>query len=72
MGNIAELMLEGVVCQLCSVFIGGGGPPDSLDRPCGYPRYCIDCGGDPECNGAVLKKVKKDGKAKNKKKERKK
>lgn len=34
MGEIAEMMLDGTLCQLCGVYMGD-------DR--GYPRTCRDC-----------------------------
>lgn len=34
MGEIAEMMLDGTLCQQCGQFIG---------RPCGYPVTCDDC-----------------------------
>ncbi len=34
MGEIAEMMLDGTMCECCGVFIG---------RPVGYPRYCREC-----------------------------
>ena len=35
MGEIAEMMLDGTLCQVCGSVIDGDTP--------GYPRYCIDC-----------------------------
>lgn len=34
MGDIAELMLLGVLCEYCGCYVG---------EPVGYPRYCEDC-----------------------------
>lgn len=34
MGEIADMMLDGTLCQECGVFIGG---------PVEYPRTCGDC-----------------------------
>ena len=34
MGEIADLVLDGVICQQCGCFIGD---------PAGYPRDCEDC-----------------------------
>lgn len=31
MGEIADMMLDGTLCEHCGAFIG---------NPCGYPRYC--------------------------------
>jgi hypothetical protein len=36
MGEYAEMMLEGIVCEGCGEFMGGGAP--------GYPRRCRGCG----------------------------
>lgn len=36
MGEYAEMMLEGIVCEGCGEFMGGGSP--------GYPRRCRGCG----------------------------
>lgn len=38
MGEIAEMMLDGTLCQVCGSVIDGGTP--------GYPRYCEDCAKD--------------------------
>lgn len=53
MGEIAELMGEGVLYQECGVLIDGDDWPNAEEMACGYPGYCFDWGGDPECNGAV-------------------
>lgn len=37
MGETAELMLEGVLCQSC------GGLVDEMGDGDGYPRNCADC-----------------------------
>nr|DAX39360.1 MAG TPA: DNA directed RNA polymerase, 7 kDa subunit [Caudoviricetes sp.] len=34
MGEIAEMTLDGTLCQECGAYIG---------EPCGYPRSCEDC-----------------------------
>jgi len=34
MGEIADMMLDGTLCQTCGTFI---------DNPCDYPRYCAGC-----------------------------
>jgi hypothetical protein len=34
MGEIAELILEGIVCEYCGIWIG---------QPVGYPRPCEEC-----------------------------
>lgn len=38
MGEIAEMMVDGTLCQRCGVFLDGDSP--------GYPRYCQDCAED--------------------------
>lgn len=38
MGEIAEMMLDGTLCQRCGAFLDGNSP--------GYPRYCKDCAKD--------------------------
>ena len=38
MGEIAEMMLDGTLCQVCGGIIDGDTP--------GYPRYCEDCAKD--------------------------
>jgi len=35
MGEIAEMMLDGTLCEWCGVYIEGDAP--------GYPRLCRDC-----------------------------
>ena len=37
MGEIADMMLDGTMCQGCGVWLHGG-----EDGP-GYPGYCSDC-----------------------------
>ena len=34
MGEIAEMHLDGTLCECCGEYLG---------KPCGYPRYCRDC-----------------------------
>ena len=34
MGEIAEMHLDGTLCERCGVYLG---------QPVGYPRYCSDC-----------------------------
>ena len=45
MGEAAEDMLEGIVCQICGVFFD-----DFLEgeEPPGHPRTCEGCGGDED------------------------
>ena len=39
MGEIAEMMLDGTLCEACGVLIIGEG-----EEPAGYPQYCSeDC-----------------------------
>jgi len=40
MGEIADMMLDGTLCQGCGVFLHDGG-----DGP-GYPSYCDGCAAD--------------------------
>ena len=40
MGEIAEMMLDGTMCQGCGVFLFEG-----ADGP-GFPMFCEGCGGD--------------------------
>lgn len=37
MGEIAEMMLDGTLCESCGVFLEASGP--------GYPRRCRSCSG---------------------------
>ena len=46
MGDIADMIQNGDLCQECGVFIDDG-------MACGYPRYCEECGGDPDVNLAA-------------------
>ena len=34
MGEVSELILDGVLCELCGVYI---------ELECGYPRKCVTC-----------------------------
>lgn len=38
MGEIADLMLDGALCEQCGGAISDGAAP-------GYPRLCAECGG---------------------------
>ncbi len=40
MGEIAEMMLDGTMCQVCGEFMNIGG------EPAGYPVTCAGCGDD--------------------------
>ena len=35
MADVSEMMLEGILCQSCGVFIN--------EEACGYPVTCEDC-----------------------------
>lgn len=37
MGDVADMMLDGTLCEGCGVFLN--------DYPPGYPCYCDDCTG---------------------------
>jgi hypothetical protein len=37
MGDIAEMMLGGTLCECCGLYIG---------KPIGFPRRCADCSPD--------------------------
>jgi hypothetical protein len=37
MGEIADMMLDGTLCEECGVYL------DDDEGACGYPRYCEDC-----------------------------
>jgi hypothetical protein len=37
MGDVADMMLDGTLCQTCGEYLG---------NPTGYPRSCRSCGGD--------------------------
>lgn len=39
MGEIADMMLEGILCQYCGEYLGDGD---------GFPQSCSCCGGDDE------------------------
>lgn len=47
MGEIADMMLDGTLCEMCGVFLN--------EEPQGYPCRCEDCeaeddGTDPEAD----------------------
>lgn len=35
MGNVVDLVLDGILCEACGAFVDGNAS--------GYPRKCIDC-----------------------------
>ena len=45
MGGMAEMHLDGTVCECCGEYLG---------EAVGYPRRCSACGADPSCTGAVI------------------
>ena len=46
MGEIADMMLEGLLCECCGVYLG---PDDSEEfEPTGVPTPCEDCKQDRE------------------------
>jgi hypothetical protein len=59
MGEIAEMHLDGTLCERCGEYLG---------RPVGYPRYCRDCWKDMDneekqmYNAIYGKKDKKNAK----------
>jgi len=34
MGEVADMMLDGTLCECCGTYLG---------KPVGYPRYCENC-----------------------------
>jgi len=51
MGEIADMMIEGVLCQICGEYQGEGG---------GFPVTCGGCSGDTMNGGAHSKASKKE------------
>jgi hypothetical protein len=43
MGEAADDILDGTVCQLCGQFLANGGD--------GFPQTCVECGGDAQLIG---------------------
>ncbi len=39
MGEIADMILDGTLCEVCGQYIG---------EPCDYPRTCADCKEDEQ------------------------
>ena len=39
MGEISEMIEEGILCQVCGVALING----PKDKPCGYAKSCKDC-----------------------------
>jgi len=50
MGEIAEIMLDGTLCECCGEFLGDGdGFPGYCSRQCAEARGVLSCqGGKPE------------------------
>lgn len=46
MGEIADMMIEGILCQRCGVLMEDMTKPGA--QPPGYPRDCPDCARDDE------------------------
>lgn len=44
MGDISEMMMEGLLCQSCGVYMGDE-DDDDYEAP-GYPVTCEDCKSD--------------------------
>ena len=56
MGDIADAVIEGMMCELCGVYLGIGP---------GYPRQCEDCQNEETQNGKnKSSKYRKDKKRK--------
>jgi hypothetical protein len=45
MGDIADMHLDGTLCECCGIFLG-----DAV----GYPRRCAECGADPSWRGSII------------------
>lgn len=57
MGEIADMMLDGTLCQICGVYLGGNGYPQTCDS-CAKsstvstcPILCLICG--KRCRGTT-------------------
>ena len=46
MGEIAEMMLDGTLCEQCGTFIG---------EPCEHPRLCNSCDGENKKQAFVIR-----------------
>lgn len=48
MGDVADMMLDGTLCQECGVFLGPSPAPehDWVWEPSGFPESCEDCEGE--------------------------
>jgi len=45
MGDIADMMLDGTLCETCGEFLDGDAP--------GHPRQCHDCRNPPDRTGKL-------------------
>lgn len=52
MGDIADMMLDGTLCECCGVLMEDliDDASDELEDAPGHPRRCADCGGDDDGN----------------------
>ena len=48
MGDVADMMLDGTLCEGCGVFMDGEAPD--------YPRLCADCAKDRRAEGRVVER----------------
>ncbi len=48
MGDIADMMLEGTLCEGCGVYMGD---------ECGFPRMCKGCAKDAREDGLTVRKT---------------
>lgn len=58
MGEISEMITEGILCRECGQYIDDDDDPRTCGAD-GYPRFCADCGGDPNTNYAAKKQKPK-------------
>lgn len=56
MGQYADAIYDGTCCQECGVFIDDS---DGLGEAFGVPRFCSDCGGNPEDGGVTKRRKRK-------------
>ena len=55
MGGIAEMMLDGTLCEHCGVYTG-------VDEAPGFPCYCSDeCAKDAGYSKKEIKQMREDG-----------
>ena len=59
MGDMADLALDSFTCQECGAFITNDDWPGAVGMSDGHPRFCRDCGGGPEDNGATKKRKRR-------------